>query len=231
MKTEDQIECTIDMFDDEFNWIMEQNFSAVKNANKTNEAMRVNEKHETDSDDTEIDEDYAAGSEPQQAKPVASCSSNCASGEQQLNGRQRRARNHKCQQCDKNFDSPFRLKQHQVVHTGIRAYQCPTCTESFGLKRNLKRHQMVHNNIRTYQCPTCPKAFSRADVLKEHQLLHTGSKAHKCSICSKAFALKSNLVQHQSVHSDSRPYECFICKRTFKLKCALEKHLRKVHPQ
>lgn len=62
MKTEDQIECTIDMFDDEFNWIMEQNFSAVKNANETNEAVRVNEKHETDSDDTEIDEDYAAGS-------------------------------------------------------------------------------------------------------------------------------------------------------------------------
>ena len=55
VKTEDQNEFQIDMFDDEFNFLMEQDFSAETNANRTNNA--VNEEQETDSDATEIDED------------------------------------------------------------------------------------------------------------------------------------------------------------------------------
>ena len=39
---------------------MEQDFYANKNVNETSEAVSVNEKHETDSDATEIDENYAA---------------------------------------------------------------------------------------------------------------------------------------------------------------------------
>ena len=57
MKTEDQTESAINMFDDEFHAIMEQDFSAEKNANETSEAVRVNEEHETESNATEIDED------------------------------------------------------------------------------------------------------------------------------------------------------------------------------
>ncbi len=57
VKTEEQSESAIDMFDDEFHAIMEQDFSAETNANETSEAMRVEEEHETDSDATEIDED------------------------------------------------------------------------------------------------------------------------------------------------------------------------------
>ncbi len=55
MKTEDQNEFQIDMFDDEFRAIMELDFSAGTNANGTNDA--VNEEQETDSDATEIDDD------------------------------------------------------------------------------------------------------------------------------------------------------------------------------
>ncbi len=57
VKTEEQDESAIDMFDDEFHAIMEQDFSDNKNANETNEAESVNENFETDSDATEIDED------------------------------------------------------------------------------------------------------------------------------------------------------------------------------
>ncbi len=61
VKTEEQNETTIDMFDDEFHAIMERDFSAEKNANETSEAVRVNEEHETDSDATEIEDDgYSA---------------------------------------------------------------------------------------------------------------------------------------------------------------------------
>ncbi len=57
MKTEEQNELAIDMFDDEYHAIMEQEFSAETNANETNKAESINDEHETDSDATEIDED------------------------------------------------------------------------------------------------------------------------------------------------------------------------------
>ena len=61
IKTEEPNESTIDMFDDEFYAIMEQNFSVKTNANETSEAENVNEDLETDSDATEIDEnDHSA---------------------------------------------------------------------------------------------------------------------------------------------------------------------------
>ena len=60
VKTEDQNETLIDMYDNEFHERLEQDFYANKNVNETSEAVSVNEKHETDSDATEIDENYAA---------------------------------------------------------------------------------------------------------------------------------------------------------------------------
>ncbi len=63
MKTEEQSESAIDMFDDEFHAIMEQDFSAETNANETSETVRVNEAFETDSDATEINEDHSVSGE------------------------------------------------------------------------------------------------------------------------------------------------------------------------
>ncbi len=60
IKTEDQSETSIDMYDNEFHERLEQDFYANKNVNEASEAVSVNEEHETDSDATEIDEDYAA---------------------------------------------------------------------------------------------------------------------------------------------------------------------------
>ncbi len=49
------------MYDDEYRWFMEKNFAATAdNVIEVNEALSVNEESETDSDDTEIDEDYEA---------------------------------------------------------------------------------------------------------------------------------------------------------------------------
>ncbi|KAH9394174.1 hypothetical protein TYRP_021309, partial [Tyrophagus putrescentiae] len=201
VKTEDHDETSIDMFDDEFHVAMERDFSAETNANGTNEAVSANEEHKTDSDATEIDEDHSAVSESQQnTEPVVSRSLNGASGEQQLNGRRRRAKSHKCQLCNKSFPTPSKLKTHQVVHTGIRAHQCPTCSKSFGQKNDLKRHQLIH----------------------------TGIRAHKCTICSKWFSQRAHLAAHQSVHSDSRPFQCSTCEKTYKSRLGLKGHLQRL---
>ncbi|XP_017463456.1 PREDICTED: zinc finger protein 710-like, partial [Rhagoletis zephyria] len=135
VKTEEQSESAIDMFDDEFHAIMEQDFSAETNANETSETVRVNEAFETDSDATEINEDHSVSESQQNTEPVVTISSSSASDKQQLNRRQKRAKNHKCQQCDRSFNRPFDLKTHLLtVHTGIRAHKCPTCSTSFGQK-------------------------------------------------------------------------------------------------
>ncbi|KAH9391094.1 hypothetical protein TYRP_006688, partial [Tyrophagus putrescentiae] len=192
VKTEDQNEFQIDMFDDEFHFLMEQDFSAETNANRTNNA--VNEEQETDSDATEIDEDdHLEVSESQQnTKPVVNCSSSSASGEQQLNGRRRRAKSHKCQQCDKSFDRPFILKQHQLVHTGIKAHKCTICSKSFRQKIHLNTHLLIHTDIRAHKCTICPKSFAQKGDLKKHQLVHNGIRAYQCPTCSKSFGQKEN---------------------------------------
>ncbi|KAH9406213.1 hypothetical protein TYRP_013818 [Tyrophagus putrescentiae] len=64
VKTEDQDETSIDMFDDKFHEFMEREFPpAETRANGTSEAVRANEEHETDFDATEVDEDQSAGNE------------------------------------------------------------------------------------------------------------------------------------------------------------------------
>ncbi|KAH9408120.1 DNA topoisomerase 2-beta [Tyrophagus putrescentiae] len=197
------------------------------------EAVRANEEQETDSDAIEIDEDYAAVSEPQQnTEPVVNRSLSSATGEQPLNGLQRRAKSHKCLQCDKSFPFASYLNRHQLVHTGIQAYKCPTCSKSFGQKGNLKLHQLIHTRIKAHKCPTCPKSFALKGDLKKHQLVHTGIKAHKCTKCSKSFGEKGALTKHHRVvHSDSRPFQCTICEKTFKWKQHLKDHLQRVHQQ
>ena len=61
IKTEEQNETAIDMLNDEFHLIMEQDFSAINNANEKNKAENISEEDEADSDATEIDDEvYAA---------------------------------------------------------------------------------------------------------------------------------------------------------------------------
>ncbi|KAH9388840.1 DNA topoisomerase 2-beta [Tyrophagus putrescentiae] len=155
----------------------------------------------------------------QNTEPVVNRSLSSATGEQPLNGLQRRAKkSHKCLQCDKSFPFASHLNRHQLVHTGIQAYKCPTCSKSFGQKGNLKLHQLIHTRIKAHKCPTCPKSFALKGDLKKHQLVHTGIKAHKCTICSKSFGKKGNLKLHQLTHSDFRPFQCSICEKMFKMK-------------
>ena len=60
VKTEDQNESAIHMYDVEFRFILQQDFSAVQKANERNEAVRVNEEPDNADSDarTETDEDY-----------------------------------------------------------------------------------------------------------------------------------------------------------------------------
>ena len=238
VKTEKQNESTIDMFDDKFYLIMEQDFFAKTKANETSEAVLDKEELDTDSDETEIDNDYATVSgelclqsvyifrltlfclaeSEHNTEPMVNHSLSSSSGERQMNCRQKQIKIHKCVQWGKSFKCSSHLKTHHLVHTGMRAHKCPKCFKTFGQKCDLKRHQLVHTGIREHQCPTCFKSFRQRGTLVKHQLVHSSIRFYKCILCSKSFAQKCDLVKHQFVHNGIWVYKCTTCSKTFGFK-------------
>ncbi|KAH9387804.1 hypothetical protein TYRP_009001 [Tyrophagus putrescentiae] len=213
IKTEEQDETSIDMYDYEFYLIMEKDFGAT--AENVNE-VSGNEESKNDSDATEIDdEDYEAVSELQQTEAVVNGRSSSSSSEQQLSRRQREIKNHRCQQCNKSFDFPSNLKIHQRVHTSDRPYKCTVCSKSFTQTSDLKRHQLLHTGDRPYKCTVCSKSFALIGNLKQHQRVHTGDRPYKCTVCSKSFTQANDLKRHQRVHTSDRPYKCTVCSKSF----------------
>ncbi|XP_015251666.1 PREDICTED: zinc finger protein 81-like isoform X2 [Cyprinodon variegatus] len=77
-----------------------------------------------------------------------------------------------CEECDKSFPHPSRLKAHMQIHTGERPFRCPLCGHTFTKLSNLKAHRRVHTGERPYCCLACGKRFTQKCNLKRHQRIH-----------------------------------------------------------
>uniref|UniRef100_H3DA47 Zinc finger and BTB domain containing 44 n=1 Tax=Tetraodon nigroviridis TaxID=99883 RepID=H3DA47_TETNG len=53
-----------------------------------------------------------------------------------------------------------------------RPFQCPHCGVRFTRIQNLKQHMLIHSGIKPFQCDRCGKKFTRAYSLKMHRLKH-----------------------------------------------------------
>ncbi|XP_058470526.1 zinc finger protein 770-like [Solea solea] len=54
---------------------------------------------------------------------------------------------HRCAVCQKSFPSPYKLRRHQVVHTGRKPYMCKVCGKAFTQTVHLKTHLLnVHDS-------------------------------------------------------------------------------------
>ncbi|XP_077820818.1 zinc finger and BTB domain-containing protein 44 isoform X10 [Macaca mulatta] len=60
-----------------------------------------------------------------------------------------------------------------------RPFQCPTCGVRFTRIQNLKQHMLIHSGIKPFQCDRCGKKFTRAYSLKMHRLKHEVSLSPK----------------------------------------------------
>ncbi|KAM6958629.1 zinc finger and BTB domain-containing protein 44 [Aplochiton taeniatus] len=114
-----------------------------------------------------------------------------------------------------------------------RPFQCPTCGVRFTRIQNLKQHMLIHSGIKPFQCDRCGKKFTRAYSLKMHRLKHEGKRCFRCQICSATFTSFGEYKHHMRVsrHIIRKPriYECKTCSAMFTNSGNLIVHLRSLN--
>jgi len=139
-----------------------------------------------------------------------------------------------CEDCDKTFASPGKLRQHEYTHTGETPFECSIqgCDKKFTSKFKLKRHILIHSQTKTFLCDVCHRAFRRKDHLKNHEKVHDpGKTVYSCSYeaCGRTYNSLSSFRKHQAMHcAEEGQLDCKICKLVLSTRDELINHL-KIH--
>ncbi|XP_076127911.1 uncharacterized protein znf770 [Alosa pseudoharengus] len=64
-----------------------------------------------------------------------------------------RGRPHQCMVCSKHFGSPYKLRRHQLIHTGERPFKCSLCDKAFTQLSHLKLHSKSHCRRNSVKLP------------------------------------------------------------------------------
>jgi len=69
-----------------------------------------------------------------------------------------------CTECDKRFNRPSCLREHNRIHTNVRPYACTKCDRRFNRPSCFKKHKCIHKQ--PYAC-THKKCKESSDVVHE----------------------------------------------------------------
>jgi len=83
----------------------------------------------------------------------------------------------KCEICKKHFVSKSNLTTHKRLHDGTALrYECTQCEKKFSHPSEVKQHMVVHTGIRAYSCKQCGNKYGRYPSLWKHMQKCTFNK-------------------------------------------------------
>lgn len=140
--------------------------------------------------------------------------------------------------CDKSFNRPSRLVQHERIHTKERPFACEFsgCSKSYARSSHLKRHlDTAHGSLSSGDerewCNICLQTFATKDTLKKHIFrIHTHQDKYLCPVdgCGRGFSKRFQLRHHLYEHNGVEPFQCHVekCRKRFTQRSHLLRHLK-----
>jgi len=128
-----------------------------------------------------------------------------------------------CRECNGTFKSRSRLREHAIIHTGLKPFECDQCSKAYNSQSNLRKHKTVHAH-KEFACVQCRKIFSAAFKLKQHLKLHNSGNIVKCNVCAYKTNQKTNLETHMKRHVKALIHPCLYCDKKFSIRSDRDKH-------
>ena len=141
-------------------------------------------------------------------------------------------RKFECEVCRKKFQSSGHLKDHSLVHSGLKPHVCKICLMPFSLKRNMKRHirrRHTNDNTRDLSDKTAVHQQEKRFDLKGKVDKMKTKNTFLCEVCGRSCRRAGHLAIHMRKHNGERPYRCDTCNRGFAKKFDLKRHVMTVH--
>jgi hypothetical protein len=120
----------------------------------------------------------------------------------------KKAKFHKCQFCDKEFNYASDLKRHNAFKhdVDVQWHKCDMCDYECKEAGNLTKHKAFKHdvNVQWHCCDLCNYKCKQASSLKTHKSLKHGINIqwHKCDMCECKFKTASDRIRHMKRHHE-----------------------------